>query len=97
MMEVDRNFRREYPGASQATTNPQARIWTMRFSANLCPSMLWLLALALFQVGCIKTEHVVKTHHTIDPIEVNVNVKVQVKRELDDFFDDLDSASTTVK
>ena len=60
--------------------------------------ILSLLALALTtQTSCIKTEHVVKTHHTIDPIEINVNVRVQVEEELDDFFDDLDSASTTVK
>ena len=43
-----------------------------------------LLALA-FGSCTIKTEHEVK------PIEINVNVRVQVEKELDDFFGDLDS------
>ena len=46
-------------------------------------------------VSCkIKSDHVIETRHEIKPIEINVNVRVE--RELDEFFEDLDEASTTV-
>ncbi|GEM_PF-1662796 len=46
-------------------------------------------------ISCkIQTDHVIETRHEIKPIEINVNVRVE--RELDEFFEDLDEASTTV-
>ena len=33
----------------------------------------------------------IKTEHEIKPIEINVNVRVQVEKELDNFFSDLDN------
>ena len=33
----------------------------------------------------------VKTEHEVKPIEINVNVHVKVEKELDNFFNDLDS------
>ena len=32
----------------------------------------------------------VKTEHEVKPIEINVNVRVKVEQELNNFFDDLD-------
>jgi hypothetical protein len=44
--------------------------------------------------GCIY----VKTHSTIEPIHMtlDVNLKVQLQQELADVFGDIDAASTTV-
>jgi len=48
---------------------------------------LFLLApLVLAQVGCLN----IKTHHTVDPIQINVDVNVKVDKALNDFFGDLD-------
>ncbi|MFW5802821.1 MAG: YnbE family lipoprotein [Verrucomicrobiota bacterium] len=48
--------------------------------------------------GPLRTEHRVQTDPIrVEPIEINVNVRVQVERELDDFFDDLDSKDQTIK
>ena len=33
----------------------------------------------------------IKTEHEVKPIEINVNVRVQVEQQLDNFFADLDS------
>lgn len=52
-------------------------------------------ALLLFTVtGCIS----VKTHSTIDPIymTLDVNLKVQLEKELSDIFGDIDAASKTI-
>ena len=46
--------------------------------------LVGLLAMAL--PSCIN----VKTEHEVKPIEINVNVRVQIEQELDNFFDDLD-------
>jgi hypothetical protein len=43
-----------------------------------------LLAVSL--PSCIS----VKTEHEVKPIEINVNVRVKVEQELNNFFDDLD-------
>lgn len=52
------------------------------------PLHLPLAALLALTLGsCIS----VKTEHEVKPIEINVNVRVKVEKELDDFFDDLDS------
>ena len=49
-------------------------------------------ALALLATGGCRTQHVVKTHHTIEPIHITIDVNVRVDRALDDFFADIDSA-----
>jgi len=50
--------------------------------------LLPLLALLAITLGsCIS----VKTEHEVKPIEINVNVHVKVEKELDNFFNDLDS------
>ncbi len=46
-----------------------------------------LVFLGLSLGSCIS----VKTEHEVKPIEINVNVRVKVEKELDDFFGDLDS------
>jgi hypothetical protein len=55
-----------------------------------------LIALALLVPlsGCVY----VKTHSTIEPIHMtlDVNLKVQLQKELADAFGDIDAASTTV-
>ena len=57
-----------------------------------------LLGLALAALasgpGCIY----VKTHSTIEPIKMtlDVNLKVQLEKELENAFGDIDAASTTV-
>ena len=57
------------------------------------PALL-VLAVAAVSPGCIY----VKTHSTIEPIHMtlDVNLKVQVQKELADAFADLDAASTTL-
>lgn len=58
---------------------------------------LLILALTPLVVGpgCIS----VKTHSTIEPIHMtlDVNLKVQLEKELADAFGDIDAASTTVE
>lgn len=57
-----------------------------------------VLSIALASIslapGCIY----VKTHSTIEPIHMtlDVNLKVQVQKELADVFGDLDAASSTL-
>jgi hypothetical protein len=50
-----------------------------------------LVSLALALGGCLS----IKTHHTVDPIQINVDVNVKVDKALNDFFGDLDKKSTT--
>lgn len=52
-------------------------------------------ALLLAAPGCIS----VKTHSTIDPVHItlDVNLKVKLDKELADAFGDIDAASSTVK
>ncbi len=49
-----------------------------------------LVSLALALGGCLS----IKTHHTVDPIQINVDVNVKVDKALNDFFGDLDKKST---
>lgn len=54
----------------------------------------WFLAsaalLCLVQTGCIRVK--------MDPIEINLNVKLQkVDAELDNFFGDIDQKATTIR
>ena len=55
---------------------------------------LALGAIALL-TGCIN----VRTHSTIEPIymTLDVNLKVQLQQELDNVFDDIDEASETIE
>jgi hypothetical protein len=52
-------------------------------------------AMLLAAPGCIQ----VKTHSTIDPVHItlDVNLKVKLDKELADAFGDIDAASATVK
>ena len=52
--------------------------------------LLFLLPAGLVLVACV--------HVTMDPIELNANITVNVKvdRALDDFFGDLDKKSSTI-
>ncbi|MEO5957481.1 MAG: hypothetical protein ABIZ49_10220 [Opitutaceae bacterium] len=45
-----------------------------------------LLPLAFALGGCLS----IKTHHTVDPIQINVDVNVKVDKALNDVFGDLD-------
>ncbi|NNC88087.1 MAG: hypothetical protein HKN82_06455 [Akkermansiaceae bacterium] len=55
--------------------------------------LLPLLAIIPLALGsCLH----VTTEHEVKPIEINVNVRVQVEKELDNFFDDLDSKAATL-
>ena len=47
---------------------------------------LLLVSLVLPLAGCLS----IKTHHTVDPIQINVDVNVKVDQALNDFFGDLD-------
>ena len=50
-----------------------------------------LLAIAGLLAAALPSCINVKTEHEVKPIEINVNVRVQVEKELDNFFDDLDN------
>ncbi len=54
-----------------------------------------IAVLLLAGPGCIQ----VRTHSTIDPVHItlDVNLKVKLDRELADAFGDIDAASQTVK
>lgn len=47
-----------------------------------------LLVAPLFALltGCLN----IQTHHTVDPIQINVDVNVKVDKALNDFFGDID-------
>jgi hypothetical protein len=51
------------------------------------------LPLALSFAGCLS----VKTHHTVDPIQINVDVNVKVDKALNDFFGDIDKKAAAAK
>lgn len=53
-----------------------------------------LALLAIGATGCIN----VRTHSSFDPIYLNltIDLKVQLQKELDSVFGDIDAASTTV-
>lgn len=61
-----------------------------------CPTLSStpVLVAAVLLAGCLQ----VKTHSTIDPVHVtvDVNVNVRVQQELADVFGDIDAASTTL-
>jgi len=59
-------------------------------------SLLSLILLAVvLGTGCVSVE----THSTIEPIHMtlDVNLKVQLQKELTDAFADIDAASATVR
>ena len=45
----------------------------------------------------LSTTACVRVHTKVEPIDINVNVKVKVDRELSDFFADLDTQDTTLQ
>jgi hypothetical protein len=59
------------------------------------PIALALLFPTLFLTSCIS----VKTHSTIDPIymTLDVNLKVQLQQELNDFFGEIDAKSKAIQ
>lgn len=52
------------------------------------------LLVAGLWVSCT-TEH--KITHVVQPVQITVDVNVQVREELNDFFGELDAASETVE
>ena len=48
--------------------------------------LLFLAPLLVLLPGCLS----IQTHHTVDPIQINVDVNVKVDKALNDFFGDLD-------
>jgi hypothetical protein len=53
--------------------------------------IFWILGSLVFvSSGCMT----VRTEHRIEPIHITLDVNLKVQRELDDFFGDLDAAST---
>lgn len=63
---------------------------------HLFPIMVGATLLA----GCgpLRTEHHISSDPVrVEPIEINVNVRVKVDRQLDDFFGDLDAKDETIK
>ncbi len=55
--------------------------------------LILLVPLALALGGCLS----IKTHHTVDPIQINVDVNVKVDKALNDLFGDLDKKDPTIK
>lgn len=53
-----------------------------------------LLATLFAGAGCI---HVKSDPIRVEPIHVIVDVNIRVQKELDNFFDDLDSADSTIQ
>ena len=64
-----------------------------RFNHFLSPTLL--LCAIMATSGCIN----VKTHSTIEPIymTLDVNLKVQLQKELDSVFADIDAASKAIE
>ncbi len=54
---------------------------------------IFLLPLALALGGCLS----IKTHHTVDPIQINVDVNVKVDQALNDVFGDLDKKAAATR
>lgn len=53
---------------------------------------IFLTALLLGPLtGCVSV------HTKVDPIEINVNVRIKIERELDDFFGDLDQQDPSLQ
>ncbi len=48
--------------------------------------LILLVPLTFALGGCLS----INTHHTVDPIQINVDVNVKVDKALNDFFGDLD-------
>ena len=63
---------------------------------NMIPRLLLpVLLVGSLASGCIN----IKTHSTIDPIymTLDVNLKVELQKELADVFGDIDAASVTIQ
>ena len=56
----------------------------------------FLFSLLFLAIGALSTTSCVRVR--IDPVEINLNVKLEtVDEEMDDFFADLDAADPTLK
>jgi len=66
-----------------------------KFEAMIIRVFLPLACFAALVTGCIN----INTHSTIDPIymTLDVNLKVELQRELADVFGDIDAASVTIQ
>lgn len=55
------------------------------------PPILCLVGAVVLLSGCVQV------HTKVEPIDINVNVRVKVDRELDDFFGPLDERDPTLQ
>ena len=56
----------------------------------------WVALALLMLVGC-RTRHEIDMTHEVKPIHITLDVNLKIERELDDFFGDIDQASSTIK
>lgn len=49
-------------------------------------------SLMLVLTGCMSP---VKVQHEVEPIKIEITVKIQVEKDLDEFFGDIDKAEVT--
>ncbi|MGE9267019.1 MAG: YnbE family lipoprotein [Verrucomicrobiales bacterium] len=61
------------------------------FGSLFFPFRLLFVALVLSSCAKVKVEPI-----EVKPIEINVNVRVKVEKELDDFFGDLDAKEQAI-
>ena len=54
--------------------------------------MLWAVPALLVLNGCV-TRHEVNMTHEVKPIHITMDINLKVDRELDNFFDDIDTAA----
>lgn len=74
---------------------PRARVQPLTTQAtHIVKTAIALSLIAFASSGCLN----VRTHSTFDPIYMNldINLKVQLQKELASIFDEIDAASTTV-
>lgn len=55
----------------------------------------WAVLALLITAGC-RTRHEVDMTHEVKPIHITLDINLRVEKELDDFFGDIDQASSTV-
>ncbi len=85
----------EFGHGSERTALAQSEsiIYGLRMSGRL-HSIVFLLFGAGFLISCT-TQHEIT--HKVEPVQITVDVNVQVQEELNDFFGELDAASETVE
>jgi len=64
---------------------------------RILPVLLSLAALLPIW-GC-RTHHQIGTTHMVEvkPIEINLNIRLQIQRDVEDFFADLDNQDPTLR